>query len=236
MPTVGNALASTGLPLAGPHEKQENCWRIAPPAEAPPEAGLETDGDLVGWKATLLEFANQPSKELVILADQGSEWDAPSTPPRLVCRKGEIVVGTGRVALQPAGRDQADGTAPAEDGVWCVIYGGGARREGVVLKSNCRPYGVYDFAVEVPMPDGLPLGLHGEAKIYGLEIEQITTGGMIEKWNLGCTHALMRDIVRVGDVIVTANGYRDWTSMLINLKKTTTAQLCIRRGMDKSDC
>lgn len=183
-----------------------------------------------GWARSLREFANQPSVELLVLSDQLCSF---GEVPRLSCRRGEVVVGISRTKPSIACSDGED-FADAPEVVWCVVYRNGHRFEGAIPKANLSPCGPHDFVMQVPVAPGRTLGLRGSAQTYGLEVDEVTVGGMVELWNDGCARTLPRDVIRVGDVIVAANGFRDPAGMLTALRGAAVVQLCIRRGAPNS--
>mmetsp|Transcript_103043 Transcript_103043/g.204544 ORF Transcript_103043/g.204544 Transcript_103043/m.204544 type:complete len:349 (+) Transcript_103043:94-1140(+) len=202
--------ASTASP--GEHGMQGNRgrWSLCEPS---PLSGHQNS-----WGAELLDFANGPSIELCVLRDQVNAGH--DKLPRLPCHQGDIVTGISRLR---------DGTLEA---VWCVVYKDGVRSEGIVPRSECRPCEPYEFTVAVPDAAthvSAALGLEGSVKPHGLEVHAVRAGGSVETWNDECTRGMMRDIVRVGDIIVSTNGSRDLADMLMSLGGAGCVQLCVRR-------
>merc|ERR1712039_293119 len=84
--------------------------------------------------------------------------------------------------------------------------------------------------VQVSLPPGSMLGLRGSAHAQGLEVEEIRAGGIIdEKWNRGAALSFARDVLRKGDIIVSANGRADAVGILNALRRAPSARLRIVR-------
>lgn len=170
------------------------------------------------WQRSLHAFANRSSVELEVLCDQEAGQTEASNLQLLPCHQGDLVAGISMTQEASVG-----------DMVWCVAYVNGVRAEGVVPRTSCRPCGSYEFMLQVSLSLGTTLGLQGSAHEQGLEVEELKTGGIIEKWNRGCALSFMRDILRRGDVIVSANGHVEAAGMLTSLRGCRSARLRIVR-------
>merc|ERR1712190_514858 len=99
---------------------------------------------------------------------------------------------------------------------------------GLVPRGNCKLSSHYEFMVHVSLPPGGILGLRGSAHAQGLEVEEVRAGGILnEKWNRGAALCFARDVVRKGDIIISANGRADSVGILNALRRAPSARLRI---------
>jgi len=210
--------ASTASALDHAIQGRRRRWSLRePPASSGP--AQERWGSQDKWRTELLDFASGPSIELCVLRDQVNAGD--EKLQRLTCQQGDVVTGTSRLII---------GSLEA---VWCVVYKDGIRNEGFVPRLECRPCDPYEFTLRVPdtaANASAMLGLEGSVKSHGLEVHAVRAGGIVESWNDDCTRTVMRDMVRVGDIIVSINGSRDLADMLKLLRGAGCAQVCVRRN------
>lgn len=164
------------------------------------------------WVADLESVVNKTSVELKVLADTAVEaW------PWVRCRKGDVVAGVAR-------------GHPTSDAVWCWFYRDGLRCEGAIARGLCQMCEPYDFVLQISAEGDTPLGIRGSVKRNGLAVEGVRAGGLVDRWNRSCTQGAMRNIVRVGDVIVSANGVVDPAGMLTALRHAEFLCVCFQRG------
>jgi hypothetical protein len=164
------------------------------------------------WVAELESAVNKTSVELKVLADTAVEaW------PWVRCRKGDVVAGVAR-------------GYPTGDAVWCWFYRDGLRCEGAIARGLCQMCEPYDFVLHISAEGDTPLGLRGVVRRKGLLVQGVRAGGLVDRWNRSCTQGAVRNIVRVGDLIVSANGVVDPAGMLTALRHAEYLCVCVQRG------
>ena len=139
----------------------------------------------------------------------------------LPCQEGDLVTGVSMLHETSVG-----------EMVWCIMYYDGLRMEGAVPRISCSPCDPYEFMLQMSVAPEASLGLRGSAHPHGLEVDGVKPGGIIDKWNKACALAVMRNALRRGDVIVSANGCQDSASMLASLRRSSVARLSVVRFND----